>query len=112
MLPNAASEQPCCWHEAPGSYATQVVVNTDNQLRVPEGVSAEVTAAIPLPGLTVQHLATSSHEIKPGQTALVHAGDGGVGLFLTQIIKHLGRQCHLDGEHRGEGGTVAQSRCR
>ncbi|WP_241897400.1 zinc-binding dehydrogenase, partial [Brevibacterium epidermidis] len=78
------------WHEGPGSYATQVVVKADFLLRVPEGVSAEVAAAMPLQGLTVQYLATSSHEIKPGQTALVHAGAGGVGLLLTQIIKHLG----------------------
>src|SRR5699024_9535473 len=49
-----------------------------------------VAAAMPLQGLTAQYLATSSHEIKPGQTALVHAGAGGVGLLLTQIIKHLG----------------------
>ncbi|MDN5655884.1 MAG: alcohol dehydrogenase catalytic domain-containing protein, partial [Kocuria sp.] len=40
------------WHEGPGSYATQVVVKTDNLLRVPEGVSAEVAAAMPLQGLT------------------------------------------------------------
>jgi len=78
------------WHEGPGSYATQVVVNSDFLLRVPEGVSSEVAAAMPLQGLTAQYLATSSHEIKPGQTSFVHAGAGGVGLFLTQIIKHLG----------------------
>ncbi|RCS91857.1 quinone oxidoreductase [Brevibacterium aurantiacum] len=78
------------WHEGPGSYAAQVVVKTDNLLRVPEGVSTEVAAAMPLQGLTAQYLATSSHEIKPGHTALVHAGAGGVGLLLTQIIKHLG----------------------
>ncbi|QZE24761.1 quinone oxidoreductase [Brevibacterium casei] len=78
------------WHEGPGSYATQVVVATDNLLAVPEGVSAEVAAAMPLQGLTAQYLATTSHAIKPGDTALVHAGAGGVGLVLTQIIKHLG----------------------
>src|SRR5699024_7757736 len=78
------------WPEAPGSCATQVVAKTDNVLRVPEGVSAEVAAAMPRQGLTAQYLATSSREIKPGQTALVHAGAGGVGLLLTQIIKHLG----------------------
>nr|WP_241211491.1 hypothetical protein [Brevibacterium aurantiacum] len=65
-------------------------MNTDFLLRVPEGVSAEVAAAMPLQGLTAQYLATSSLEIKPGQTALVHAGAGGVGLLLTQIIKYLG----------------------
>ncbi|RBP67790.1 NADPH2:quinone reductase [Brevibacterium sanguinis] len=78
------------WHDAHGSYSTQVVADADMILSVPEFVRTEVAAAMPLQGLTAQYLATSSHEIKPGQTALVHAGAGGVGLLLTQIIKHLG----------------------
>lgn len=78
------------WHDAHGSYASQVVVRADMLLNVPEGASAEVAAAMPLQGLTAQYLATSSHSIQPGQTALVHAGAGGVGLLLTQIVKHLG----------------------
>lgn len=78
------------WHNAPGSYASRVAVPADGVLRVPEGVSDEVAAAIPLQGLTAQYLATGSHRIVPGQTALIHAGAGGVGLLLTQLAKHLG----------------------
>ena len=78
------------WHDAPGSYAEKVAVRADMVMRVPHGVSAEAAAAIPLQGLTAQYLATGSHRIEPGQTALVHAAAGGVGLLLTQIIKHLG----------------------
>ena len=78
------------WHDAPGSYAEKVAVRADMAMRVPHGVSAEAAAAIPLQGLTAQYLATGSHRIEPGQTALVHAAAGGVGLLLTQIIKHLG----------------------
>lgn len=78
------------WHDAHGSYAEQVVVKADMAMRVPAGVDAEVAAALPLQGLTAQYLATGSHRIEPGQTALVHAGAGGVGLLLTQIVKHLG----------------------
>ncbi|MCX0276510.1 quinone oxidoreductase [Brevibacterium sp. CS2] len=78
------------WHDAHGSYAEKVAVRADMVMRVPHGVSAEAAAAIPLQGLTAQYLATGSHRIEPGQTALVHAAAGGVGLLLTQIIKQLG----------------------
>ena len=44
----------------------------------------------PLQGLTAQYLVTDSHRIVPGQTALVHAAAGGMGLLLIQLIKHLG----------------------
>jgi NADPH2:quinone reductase len=78
------------WHDAPGSYATHVIVRADMAMRVPEGVDAEAAAAIPLQGLTAQYLVTGSHRIEAGQTALVHAAAGGVGLLLTQLIRHLG----------------------
>jgi NADPH2:quinone reductase len=78
------------WHDAPGSYATHVIVRADLAMRVPEGVDAEAAAAIPLQGLTAQYLVTGSHRIEAGQTALVHAAAGGVGLLLTQLIRHLG----------------------
>jgi NADPH2:quinone reductase len=78
------------WHDAPGSYATRVAVAADMVMRVPEGVDFEAAAALPLQGLTAQYLATGSHRVEAGQTALVHAAAGGVGLLLTQVVKHLG----------------------
>ncbi|HLS33545.1 MAG TPA: quinone oxidoreductase [Brevibacterium sp.] len=78
------------WHDAHGSYATHALVRADMAMRVPEGVDFDVAAAIPLQGLTAQYLVTGSHRIEAGQTALVHAAAGGVGLLLTQLIKHLG----------------------
>ena len=78
------------WHDAPGSYATHAIVRADVAMRVPEGVDFAAAAAIPLQGLTAQYLVTDSHRIVPGQTALVHAAAGGVGLLLIQLIKHLG----------------------
>lgn len=78
------------WHDAPGSYATRVVVAEKSLLPVPDGVDFPTAAAIPLQGLTAQYLATGSHRIEPGQTALIHAAAGGVGLLLTQFVKHLG----------------------
>lgn len=78
------------WHDAAGSYATHVIVRADMAMRVPEGVDFAAAAAIPLQGLTAQYLVTGSHRVEPGQTALVHAAAGGVGLLLVQLIKHLG----------------------
>lgn len=78
------------WHEGPGSYAERAAIDAGNLLRVPEGIDFTTAAAIPLQGLTAQYLATGSHRIEPGQTALVHAAAGGVGLLLTQLVKHLG----------------------
>lgn len=78
------------WHDAHGSYATHVIVRADMAMRVPEGIDFDVAAAIPLQGLTAQYLVTGSHRVAPGQTALVHAAAGGVGLLLIQLIKHLG----------------------
>lgn len=78
------------WHEGPGSYAELVLVKEGNLLAVPSSISFEAAAAIPLQGLTAQYLVTGSHEVKPGQTALVHAAAGGVGLLLIQFIKHMG----------------------
>lgn len=78
------------WHDGPGSYATRVIVRADMAMRVPEGIDFDVAAAIPLQGLTAQYLVTDSHRIEAGQTALVHAAAGGVGLLLIQLIKHLG----------------------
>lgn len=78
------------WHDSPGSYSTLAVVNATRALSVPGGVDDQTAAAIPLQGLTAQYLATSSYPAGRGTTALVHAGAGGVGLVLTQILKHLG----------------------
>ncbi|GAB3059212.1 quinone oxidoreductase family protein [Sediminivirga luteola] len=78
------------WHEALHSYATLVRVPVAHALHVPEDVDDVTAAAIPLQGLTAQYLATDSHQVQAGQTALVHAAAGGVGLLLTQILKHLG----------------------
>lgn len=78
------------WESAPGSYAQQVIVPAARLIAVPAGVSDEQAAAFPLQGLTAHYLATSSYPIKSGDTVLIHAGAGGVGLILTQIAKTLG----------------------
>jgi NADPH:quinone reductase len=73
------------WKAAAGSYAQRVVVQAAEALAVPDEVSDEVAAAVPLQGLTAHYLVTSSYPVKPGDTVLVHAAAGGVGLLLTQL---------------------------
>jgi NADPH:quinone reductase len=75
---------------APGSYAEQVVVDADKAVPVPDGVSDELAAAALLQGITAHYLTTSTHEVQAGETVLVHAAAGGVGLLLTQMVAMLG----------------------
>lgn len=78
------------WSDVPGSYAAAVIADADKLLAVPHSVDDETAAAAPLQGLTVQYLVTDSYRVSPGDTILVHAGAGGVGLLLTQIATSLG----------------------
>jgi NADPH2:quinone reductase len=59
-------------------------------VKVPDGVTPEQAAAAMLQGMTAHYLAYSTFPLKEGQTALVHAGAGGVGLLLTQMAVRLG----------------------
>ncbi|MCA1187659.1 MULTISPECIES: quinone oxidoreductase [unclassified Saccharopolyspora] len=78
------------WAMTPGGYAEQAVVPARNSVRVPDGVDDRTAAAAMLQGMTAHFLVTSTHPIRPGETALVHAAAGGVGLLLTQLIKARG----------------------
>ncbi len=75
------------WSGVPGSYAELVAAPADKLVKLPESLSFEDGAAIMLQGMTAHYLCHSSFPIKPGDTALVHAAAGGVGLILTQMIK-------------------------
>jgi len=73
-----------------GAYAERAVVPADRLVRLPEGVPTRTAAALMLQGLTAHYLATSTYVLKSGDTALVHAAAGGVGLLLCQIAKVRG----------------------
>ncbi len=73
-----------------GSYAEYALVPAAQLVKVPEGLSLEHAAAALLQGMTAHYLAYSTYPLKKGDTALVHAGAGGVGLLLTQIAARIG----------------------
>ena len=81
---------PIAWSDAPASYAELVRVPAGRALRIPDGVDLDVAAALPLQGLTAHYLATSTYPVQAGETILVHAGAGGVGLLLTQLATARG----------------------
>lgn len=78
------------WTSATGSYAERVIVKAERAVPVPAATSSEVAAAVLLQGMTAHYLATSTYPIRRGDTVLVHAAAGGVGLLLTQIAKLRG----------------------
>ena len=78
------------WNGTRGTYAEYACASAKDLLHVPEGIGIENAAAVLLQGLTAHYLAHDTYRIKPGDTVLIHAGAGGVGLLLTQMAKMLG----------------------
>lgn len=72
------------------TYAEHFVAPAAQLLTVPESMSLEVAAAVPLQGLTSHYLCHSTYPVSAGDTVLLHAGAGGVGLVLTQMCVNLG----------------------
>lgn len=75
---------------AVGAYAEFAAVPASRLVRLPDGVDARTAAAAMLQGMTAHYLVTSTYPLKAGDTALVHAAAGGVGLLLIQMAKRLG----------------------
>ncbi len=73
------------WAAAPGSYAEYVLVDASSAISVPDGVPADQAASALLQGMTAHYLIESTYPAQRGDTVLVHAGAGGVGLLLTQL---------------------------
>ncbi len=76
--------------EGARSYAGYTIIDEQKALPVPDGVDDFTAAALPLQGMTAHYLMNSSFRVEPGQTVLAHAGAGGVGLILTQLLKARG----------------------
>jgi NADPH2:quinone reductase len=76
--------------EGGGTYSEYTIMEADKALPIPDGVSDEVAAALPMQGLTAHYLCNSTFPVEEGQTVLTHAGAGGVGLLLIQLLKAKG----------------------
>jgi NADPH2:quinone reductase len=73
-----------------GGYATERVIPADRLVKLPGGISFETGAAMMLQGMTAQYLLRRTYSVKAGDTIVVHAAAGGVGLIMCQWAKHLG----------------------
>ena len=73
-----------------GGYASDRVLPADRLVLLPDAISFETGAAMMLQGMTAQYLLRRTHTVKAGETIVVHAAAGGVGLILCQWAKHLG----------------------
>jgi len=73
-----------------GSYAEYAAVPADRLVKIPPGVSDREAAAAMLQGMTAQYLSHDTYPLKRGETALIHAAAGGVGLLLVQMAHNIG----------------------
>jgi NADPH2:quinone reductase len=73
-----------------GGYAEERLIAADQLVRLPEAISTEQAAAMMLQGLTAHMLLRGAYRVKPGDTILIHAAAGGVGLIVCQWAKALG----------------------
>jgi len=78
------------WTGILGSYAQHAAVAAERVVPVADGVTEEQAAAAMLQGMTAHYLVHDTYHLEKGQTALVHAAAGGVGLLLVQMAHHLG----------------------
>ena len=78
------------WTQHPGAFADYATVPAWKVAAVPDTIDDRSAAAALLQGMTAQYLCETTYPIRPGETALVHAGAGGVGLLLIQLLKEKG----------------------
>jgi len=78
------------WTSILGSYAEYAAVAGERLVQVPQGVSDQQAASVMLQGMTAHYLSHDTFPLKRGQTTLVHAAAGGVGLLLVQMARNIG----------------------
>ena len=86
----AVGERVATTEAATGTYSTHFVVDAAKAVHVPDEVTDEQAAALPLQGVTAHYLINSTYRVSAGETVLTHAGAGGVGQILTQLLKAKG----------------------
>ncbi len=103
-----------------GAYSTDRIISADRVVKLPDGIDDKTAAAMMLQGMTAQYLLRRTYPVKSGDTILVHAAAGGVGLILCQWAKHLGAtvigvvsteaKAHLAQEHGAAHVIVGHER--
>src|SRR6266852_6677553 len=83
-------EDRVAWTGLLGSYAEYAAIGADRLVPIPQGVTDQQAAAVMLQGITAHYLSHDTYPLKSGETALVHAAAGGVGLLLTQMAHNIG----------------------
>ncbi len=78
------------WTNVQGGYTEQAAIPADKLVKVPQGVSDQQAAATMLQGMTAHYLCHSTYPVQRGDTVLVHAAAGGVGLLLVQMCHNIG----------------------
>lgn len=78
------------WSGTLGSYAEYVAVPEEHLVPIPSAITDEEATAAMVHGLTAHYLANDAHKLKAGETALIHAAAGGVGLLLVQLAHAIG----------------------
>lgn len=73
-----------------GGYATERAIPAERLVKLPDGIAFKTAAAMMLQGMTAQYLLRRTYQVKAGDTIVVHAAAGGVGLIMCQWAKHLG----------------------
>ncbi len=77
-------------YTVPGAYCELRNMATPRLVKIPAGITDSQAASMMLKGMTARYLVRETYRVKPGDTILVHAAAGGVGLILSQWAKHLG----------------------
>jgi NADPH2:quinone reductase len=95
------------WTGVAGSYASHALVPAAEAIVVPPPLDGRTAAAAMLQGMTAHYLSHSTYPLKAGESCLVHAGAGGVGLLLTQMAKQRGARV-LTTVSTGEKAQLSQ----
>src|SRR6516162_6518465 len=82
--------EPVAYTGVPGAYAEYALVPAESLVRMPAGLDVTVGAAAMLQGMTAHYLAYTTYPLHPGESCLIHAAAGGVGLLLVQMAKQCG----------------------
>ena len=82
--------EPVAYTGVPGAYAEYALIPAESLVRMPVGLDVTVGAAAMLQGMTAHYLAYTTYPLKPGDSCLIHAAAGGVGLLLVQMAKQCG----------------------